>query len=263
MENEKDEEGGRSGVQSVETAAEILRAMTEVGRPASLKDLSAAAGMHPGKVHRYLVSLTRSGLVTQDALSGRYGVGPTAIALGLSGLRNVDVVREASAVLPQVRDETGETALLALWTGSAPVVFMLEESSRPVFMNVRVGSVLPLMATATGRIFAAYLPSAEIEPLLTKEAAAAPQLQSEPYEPSKIEAVLADVRASGIAAIEGTLVPGVCALAAPIFDHRGRAIAAIGALGRTEEMDATSNSPVARCLIEAAAVISKKLGYRH
>jgi DNA-binding IclR family transcriptional regulator len=70
----------RLGIQSVEVAARILRALAQAGRSLPLKDLARAAGMHPGKAHRYLVSLTRVELVIQDETSGHYGIGPAAIA---------------------------------------------------------------------------------------------------------------------------------------------------------------------------------------
>jgi DNA-binding IclR family transcriptional regulator len=199
--------------------------------------------------------------VTQDPASGYYGVGPTAIALGLAGLRSANVVREAATVLPTVRDDTGETALLALWTGSAPVVVMLEESSRPVFMNVRVGSVLPLMLTASGRLFAAYLPKNEADALIRMEAQSASPTHRDLYRPTAIEALLDSIKVDGVASIDGMLVPGVCALAAPIFDHRGRIVAAIGALGRSEEMELALSGRVALALTKAGISISSRLGF--
>src|SRR5258707_6021412 len=87
----------RPGIQSVEVAAQLLQALIAAGRPVPLKDLARLARMHPGKTHRYLVSLTRTDLVSQDEASGHYGIGPMAIALGLAGLRNVDVVRISAA----------------------------------------------------------------------------------------------------------------------------------------------------------------------
>ena len=121
-------------------------------------DTYPSIGMHPGKAHRYLVSLTRSELVAQDQASGHYGIGAASITLGLAGLRSVNVVRTATALLPTLRDEINETVLLAMWSPQGPVVFALEESSRPVTMNVRVGSILPLLSTATDKVFASLLP---------------------------------------------------------------------------------------------------------
>jgi DNA-binding IclR family transcriptional regulator len=244
----------RAGIQSVEVAGGILRALADAGQPLALKDLAKLARMPPGKVHRYLVSLVRSELVMQDESSGHYGVGPMAIALGLAGLRNVDVVRIATALLPSLRDEIKETVLLAIWSPRGPVVFALEESRRSVYMNIRVGSILPLLQSATGRVFAAFLPSDMTASILREEMRDAHQLAAQ------VRNLLDQTREHRLAHVEGVLVPGVNAIAAPLFDHKGRIAGVVGALGRTEEMDVAYDGPVARALLQAATEISRRLG---
>ena len=249
------------GIQSVEVAGGVLRAMVEIGRPAPLKEIAARARLHPGKVHRYLVSLTRSELVEQDSASGRYGIGPLGVALGLAGLRNVDAVRSAAAVLPALRDEIDDTVLLALWSERGPVVIDFEESARPVYMNIRVGSVLPLLTTATGRVFAAWLPDSETSTLLAAERDAASGKTAALYAPRAAAALLAETRRLKLACVAGDLVPGVAAVAAPVFDHKGRIAAVIGALGRSEDLDVAFDGPVARALARTADRISRSLGF--
>jgi DNA-binding IclR family transcriptional regulator len=245
----------RLGIQSVEVAARILRALATAGRSLPLKDLARAAGMHPGKVHRYLVSLTRSELVAQDEASGHYGIGSASIELGLAGLRSVNVVRSATALLPAVRDEINETVLLAMWSPQGPVVFALEESSRPVTMNIRVGSILPLLSTATGRVFASFLPSDEVSKLLDAE-----MKVSRGEKPVDVQKLLDETRRNGLGRVSGDLVPGVNALAVPIFDHRDRIVGVIGALGRIEELDVDYKGAVATALLRGAGEISRRLG---
>jgi DNA-binding IclR family transcriptional regulator len=245
----------RPGIQSVEVASRILRALAAAGRSLPLKDLAKLAGMHPGKAHRYLVSLTRSELVVQDQASGHYGIGPAAIALGLAGLRNLDVVRAATSELPALRDEINETVLLAMWSPQGPIVFALEESSRPVFMNVRVGSILPLLTSATGRVFASFLPTAMVATLLDTEAKG-----SRFYSQARVAMLLEQTRRRGLAQVTGDLVPGVNAVAAPLFDHKERIVGVIGALGRSEELEVKYEGPIAAALLRAAAEISRRLG---
>ena len=247
------------GIQSIEVGSRILDVMIELGRPAALKDIARLAKMHPGKVHRYLVSYVRSELVAQDESSGLYGIGPKAIALGLAGLRSMDVVRCASELLPSLRDTTEETAFLAVWGTYGPVVFRLEESSRPVFLNVRVGSTLPILSTATGRVFAAYLPPEQTRQMIAAERAAAEA--NERFESTQTDKILSDTRVRGIGRVVGDLVPGVAALAAPVFNHIGRVAAVIGVLGRLDQMDTNITGRVATALKECCADISRRLGY--
>ena len=254
--------GNRLGIRSVENAAAILKAMAKAGRALRLKELAALAKMHPGKVHRYLVSLGRTGFVEQDPTSGHYGLGPVALSVGLAALRTVDVVRSALEVLRALRDEVGETAFLALWGNSGPVIVRLEESAKAVYVNVRVGWVLPILRTATGRVFAAFLPPAETRALI--EADRSELERSRPgraWTPESIGELLAEVRARRLGSVVGDLVPGVSALAAPVFDHEGSVAAVLGVVGQQPQLDVDPEGHVARVLKRTGGEFSKRLGF--
>jgi DNA-binding IclR family transcriptional regulator len=249
----------RPGIQSVEIGSRILAAMAEARQPLQLKDVARGCSMSAAKVHRYLVSLTRTNLVAQEG-DGRYSIGPAAIALGLAGLYALDVVRIASDSLIELRDSSGETAVLANWGPEGPVIVRIEESSRPVFMNVRVGSTLPLMRSAVGRIFASYLPKQDTTRLIENERRSLYRKDKRDNQPS-VDDVIATTRRHGIAVVDGDLVPGVTALAAPVFDHRARVIASIGLLGGPEHLRASASSEAATLLKGTADSISRRLGF--
>ena len=232
--------------------ARSWRPLADAGAPLPLRDVARRTGLSPAKVHRYLVSLVRCELVHQSADNGHYGIGAAAIRLGLSGLRTMNVVKSATDMLPAVRDQLGETAVLAIWSDHGPVIVLLEESSRQIFMNVRVGSILPLLRSAVGRIFAAYLPWPTIRPLLPP---------NPPDGADPINTLLATVRRLGIGSVVGDLVPGVSALAAPVLDHRGQIVAAVGVLGRSDDLDVAPAAPASRNLKALALKISRQIGF--
>jgi len=249
----------RPGIQSVEVASRSLAAMTEAGQPLQLKDVARGCDMSAAKVHRYLVSLTRTSLVAQEG-DGRYSIGSAAIALGLAGLRSLDVVRIASDSLVELRDSSGETAVLATWSNTGPVIIRIEESSRPVFMNVRVGSTLPIMRTAVGRIFTAYLPRQDIAALIARERRSLNRTVKRRRQPS-FDDIIAATRRDGLAVVDGDLVPGVAALAAPVFDYRARIIASVALLGGPDHLSASVTSDAATQLKRMAGSISRRLGF--
>lgn len=251
--------GGRAeppGIQSVEIAARILAALAAGGGSMPLRDLAAAAGMHRGKVHRYLTSLARAGLVSREAEFGHYGIGPLAITAGLAGLNRLDPIRLAYAALPALRDAIGETAVLAVWGERGATVIALEESARAVTLNVRVGSVLPIATSAIGRVFAAYLPESA-----WSRVALAERGKGRGAAQRGLARAIAAVRRDGVARIEGTLIPGLNALAAPVFDHRGKLAVVLGVVGRRETLAAGTAAPATGALRKAAAALSRELGY--
>ena len=256
-----DDKGEKLGIKSVEVAGRLLTAMIQAGRPAALKDLAHMAGMSPGKAHRYLVSLVRLQLVAQEPASGHYHIGPMAIALGLSGMRSLNVVRTATELMPTLRNEIDETVMLLIWGRSGPIVYGFEESSRPVFMNVRVGSILPMLTTAAGLLFAAYLPEDQTREIV--EAERAKVAAGGTARPSATDWAMRveQVRETGLARSVGEFLPGVNAVAAPIFDHKGRIAAVIGALGRSEEIDVDLDGAVAAAVRSTAREASWRLGH--
>ena len=92
-------------IQSIEIGFEIVRAIEAKSKPLTLGEIARAVDMPGGSVHPYLVSLSKVGLVRQEAATGRYGLGPYAVQLGLAGIRQLDVFEAAKPILTDLRDE--------------------------------------------------------------------------------------------------------------------------------------------------------------
>jgi DNA-binding IclR family transcriptional regulator len=256
-----DVEPPRTGIQSVEVAARILDALARATGPVPLKSLAEAAAMAPAKAHRYLVSLARARLVEQDPATGRYAIGPLAMSLGLAALGQVDAVRVGSAALVELRDRVDETAVLAVWSDRGPTVIRFEESSHPVTINVRVGSAVPILRTALGQALAASTDSTVVTEAVEEERRRLDAETAGDWPAKHVADLLAVVRIHDLARIEGDLLPGISAMAAPLRDHTGRTVAAIGAIGRTATLDNDWNGPIAAALRAVAAEASARLGF--
>lgn len=246
------------GVNSLETGLHLARVLAVSGTPQALKDVAAAAGMPAAKAHRYLVSLIRAGLAEQDAGSSRYRLGPLALDLGLAALNGLDVGRFGAETLTALRAQIDETVLLAIWGNKGPVVVRWEECSRPVATNVRAGWVMPLVNSATGRLFAAYLPTVATAALLKAEFA---HLPHRARERDAYALRLERIRASGLSLVEGDLQPGVAAVAAPVFSQGGAMVAAIAALGLQGSFDLSASGPIVSAVKASSLGLSKRLGY--
>jgi DNA-binding IclR family transcriptional regulator len=249
--------GERGGVQSVGIAATILKALAAAGGVLPLKHLSAATGMPRAKVHRYLSSLRNAGLITQDPETGHYAIGSAAVTIGLVGLGRLSPIRQLNEALPRLRDRVNETVTAAIWGDTGPTIIAMEESGHVVTMNVRIGSVLPLTTTAIGRIFLAYLPESLTRPLLAAEHAPA---KSSPRPARDLAAELGDIRERRLSRAPSALIPGVDAVAAPVFDVRGKLVAVMCVVGRSSETLCDWDGPVVRALDQAARNLSRQLG---
>jgi DNA-binding IclR family transcriptional regulator len=141
-------------------------------------------------------------------------------------------------------------------------VVWIEESGQAVRMNLRIGTVLPVMSTAIGRVFAAYMAPAAVKKIVRLQRGRI-EGAGGPGELDRAETagMLADIRSRGLARIDATLVSGVAAFAAPIRDYQGSVAAVVAAIGRSQEFDLRWSGAVAGALKALAATISGRLGY--
>ena len=254
-------EAAQRGIQSIEVGGQLLHALAHAGRPLQLKDLAAAAGMAAAKAHPYLVSFGKIGLVEQDRASGRYGLGPLALQLGLMSLQQADPVRLATPVLEDLALASGHTVAMAVWGSHGPTIVRLAESPAAVHVNMRHGTVFSITGTASGQLYAAYLPEAQVRPLYEAERKLAGHGALPPWL-RFAESTLAEVRQQGLARANGAVVAGVSALAAPVLDHRGQIVLALTAIGPTAALDTRWQGPLADVMRTAAAALSARLGYQ-
>jgi DNA-binding IclR family transcriptional regulator len=241
------------GIQSVEVGGQLLLALAHHGRPMALKDLAREAGMVPAKAHPYLVSFGKLGLIEQDPASGRYGLGPLALQLGLISLQQYDPVRLATPLIEELALSTGHTMSIAVWGNRGPTIVRVAEPPSPVHVSMRHGTVMSLTGTASGWLFAAYRPRESLLALLAQEQVAAD---------AHFEARLAEVRSQRMARAIDLSVLGVSALAAPVFDASGAMVLSLTGIGPSASFDTDWHGPLAGALQRVADELSRRLGWQ-
>lgn len=259
----------RAGIQSVEVGFALLDVMALADGALMLRDLAAAAGMSAAKAHRYLVSFQRLGLVTQDAQSTRYDLGPAALRLGLASLARLDAVRLARQRVEALLQSTGHTVAIAVWGNQGPTIVHWAEAPQTVPVTLRLGDVMPLLSSATGRCFAAFMghegrDGQRLAPMIREELARARRLPAGHDIPQHMEAVhpmLAEVRQRGMARVVHSLLPGVGGFSAPVFDAQGRLALALVVLGSVATLDTAWDGPPAQALLRCARQLSTDLGH--
>ncbi|OSZ73946.1 IclR family transcriptional regulator [Hydrogenophaga sp. IBVHS1] len=263
----------RAGIQSVEVGFELLNALSEAPGALMLRDLAAAAGMSAAKAHRYLVSFQRMGLVIQDPLSTRYDLGPAALRLGLASLARIDAVRLARERIDGLLNETGHTLAIAVWGNQGPTMVHWVEAPQSVPVTLRLGDVMPLLTSATGRCFAAFMgdqgrDKERIEPMVAAELVQLKNLPRSglplvdvPRNAAEVQAVFEETRRRGLARVVHSLLPGVGGFCAPVFDAQGRLALGLVVLGSVATLDTEWEGPPATALLRCARQLSADLGH--
>jgi DNA-binding IclR family transcriptional regulator len=256
----------QAGIQSVEVGFALLNALATARAPMMLRDLALAAGMSAAKAHRYLVSFQRLGLVVQDEHTTRYDLGPAALKLGLASLERLDAVKIARARMGDLMLEIGQTLAIAVWGNHGPTIVHWQESPQAVTVNLRLGDVMPLLTSATGRCFAAYARPEAIAATLKAELAALAKISASlprgdaPTSMATAQALLKETRQRGLGRVCDTLLPGIAGFCAPVFDASGHLVLGLVSLGSTASFDAAWDGAVATPLKRCAQQLSSDIG---
>jgi len=270
------------GIQSIEVGGQLLRALVHHGRPMALKDLAREADMTAAKAHPYMVSFGRLGLIEQDSGNGHYQLGPLALQLGLISLQQANPVQVAGPLAAQLARQIGQTVAIVVWGDRGATIVHMAESPAPVHVNMRHGTVFSLADTASGKLFAAFRDAGEVRRLLDEERkrrrqqarpagdgdgdAAARPMGMPPEHPlpawDVFEPQLKAVRRRGLSRSEGEVIPGVNAMAAPVFDHAGELVLALTAIGPAGVFDIAWDGAAAQAMLACAREASRRLGAR-
>jgi DNA-binding IclR family transcriptional regulator len=249
----------RQGIDAVEVAGAILQALLRCPRPARLKDIEIATGIPSAKIHRYLVSMIRCGLVRRHGSSGRYDFGLLAHQVGQVVARDNDVVSQIEARLAQFSQHIGEVVGVAQWVGNGVAFVNWFESSPEFSIRLKPGLQLDITTSATAKLLAAYLPREATEQLVRSELAA-----HQMHAAAEIERVygeFAEIRARRIANSLGARRSGLNALSVPIFDSDGQVVVAVTALGMAPRFDADIAGPLAGQMLALSEELSAQMGY--
>ena len=257
----------RAGIQSVEVGFALLDVLAQAPGPLMLRDLAARADMSAAKAHRYLVSFQRLGLVVQDGATTRYELGPATLRLGLATLSRLDAVKMARERLPALGEDTGQTLALAVWGNHGPTLVHWQESPLAVPVNLRLGDVMPMLSSATGRCFAAFLGhgvgSDQARVLIEREMVQARQSgrRDVPTDERQLQAMVQETRQQGLGRVKNVLLPGIAGFCAPVFDADGHLALGVVSLGSSADFNVDWNGPLALALLRMSRQLSADLGY--
>ncbi len=244
-----------TGTQAVDRAARLLIEVVEADAAPSSGDLAASAGLAKSTASRLLFALERNGLVERGG-DGSYRAGElfARYAARRGGLADVALV--ARPHLERLGELTGETVNLGVEQSGA-VQQVAQVDSRHVLGAANwVGRLVPLHATALGKVLVAYgvaaLPAGPLERLTDRTVTDRGALGAE----------LDEVRRRGWAVTDGELEPGLVAVAAPVFGPRGAVVASLSVTGPSVRLGRARVRELAGHCADQALALSETLGHR-
>ncbi|MDP9341000.1 MAG: IclR family transcriptional regulator [Actinomycetota bacterium] len=246
-------------IQSVERAAQILKALGSGVPRLGITELSDRLGLAKPTVHGLLRTLEAQELVEQDPETGKYRLGPALLQLGNAFLDNHELRARSLLWAESLAARANEGVKVGVLYGSN--VLIVHHVFRPdnSVQMLEVGASIPWHACAPGKAIVGHLDAPAREALVDGPL---PALTGRTITTvSGIEQELKRIQRVGFAVEDQEAIVGEGAIAAPVFDNRGAAVGGIGVTGPVERMVPKGpDSSLVVVVKEVARGLSRELG---
>jgi len=243
-----------SRTQVIDRGAQLLSLVLESKAPRGLSELATEAGMPKSTASRLLGALERNGLVEQQGERGQFRAGPVLMRFATRSDPGRHLIELAEKPMAALAEATGETINLAV-AGSAGVEHLAQIESRHYLGTTQwMGRSVPYHCSANGKVLLAYGAAGVREPL-------EPLTSRTIVEPAQLGAELETIRRDGFATAVDELELGLSAVAAPVLDGSGRAVAALSVSGPTLRLSPRRVAELRPIVIKQARALAEQLGH--
>ena len=245
-------------VRSVGGAVAILDLLARDGWKAGA-EVARDLGVHRSTALRLLGTLERHSLVERDPRTAKYRLGRRLPQLASVVTGEFDLRFVARPVCEHLAGALGETVTLDVLDADEIVPIEQATGSTSVVSVNWLGSRTPIHCTASGKVILAFAPVAVRQRLLAR-----PLERRTPHtivDRAELEEQLAAAFDAGFARTYQELEMGLDAIAAPVHSAEGSVVAAIDVSGQAHRLR-EDRPELVRLTVEAAADLSRRLGYR-
>jgi len=230
------------------SASRVLAVLETIARhqPIGVSELARVLGADKSALQRAIMTLADEGWISPSpAPPTRWQLTAHILAVGHMGLGSNDLHQRARGRLEELRDESGETTLLAVPDTGRFVVIDAVESRQMLRTVLRTGLAVPVRGSATSRAVLAYMTDRQRQALLG----------GEPEQALLDE--FAATRARGYAISVGDVTEGSTNIAAPIFELDGSPAGAVVVSAPSERLPAERHAAVGAMVLRAARELSR------
>ncbi|MBZ4547577.1 MULTISPECIES: IclR family transcriptional regulator [Mycobacterium avium complex (MAC)] len=229
-----------SGIGVLDKAVGVLHTVAQ--SPCGLAELCERTELPRATAYRLAAALEVHRLLARGD-DGRWRLGPAVTELAAHV--NDPLLAAGSAVLPLLRETTGESVQLYRREGTDRVCVAALEPAAGLRDTVPVGARLPMTAGSGAKVLLAHSDAATQKAVLAN---------------AKFTArTLAEVRRRGWAQSVAEREPGVASVSAPVRDSRGAVIAAISVSGPIDRIGRRPGARWAADLVSAAEALTRRL----
>jgi DNA-binding IclR family transcriptional regulator len=240
-------------IAKVDAVIGVLESRGEV----SAAEIAERTGEPLSSVYRLMQSLTGVGWVDRGWRRGTYRLGLLMLTIGGQLEDKLDVRECALPSLRRLVQTTGTTSFLCVRRDTRAVCVERIDGQAVRSLAMQLGGSLPLYAGAAPRAILAFIPPAE-----QRSSLRASRLPGDPPRPdaAAVQADIEQVRRDGFTVSDGDVTPGIAALGAPVFNHRGELAAAISISGIRSQILGSARTANIELITTCAREVSHALG---
>lgn len=257
-----EKEGTSYSVPPVVRAIKVLRYIAAGNSVTNQARAAREIGINRTTLLRILHTLQDEGLIESHPESGNFVLGTGVLELAGRKISSLDVAHVAAPVLARLAARLGLSCHLGVLEGRELLYVVRQAPNVPLVSNVQVGTRLPAHAATMGRAILAHMPWEQVAERFRDQSLQAVTAKTATTL-AELSRQLDHDRAAGISDSRSHYEAGIDSIAAPIFDHSGRVIAAINVSGpdRAFNTHKTRRREIADALMEAAGEICRRMGY--
>jgi IclR family transcriptional regulator, KDG regulon repressor len=253
------EQVAKARLSSVANSIRLLTSFSGQENELGITTLASRLRLAKSTVHRLAATLTSAGFLEQNSETGKYRLGVALFELGALVRRRMDVANEARPKLRELLEKTGETVQLGI-VDHYSVLYVYEmESPRAIRMAAAVGGRAPLHCTAVGKVLLAFQPAEYMKQVI--ERGLTPYTAKTITKRDAVLGMLEEVRLREHAIDDEESEGGLRAVAAPVRNHSGAVIAALGVAAPVQRMSKKIMHTCVPSVIETANAVSARLGF--
>jgi len=247
------------GVQSVDRALSILETLAEDDEGYRLSDLAVRTGLSTSTAHRLLATLEKRRFAQFDRTESKWHIGAHSFSVGATFLRRRNFAAQAMPYLRKLRDQTRETANLAVVDDESIIVLIRAESREIMRSLTKVGGRVAMVASGVGKAVLATYAAEDVNAIIRHHGM--PRLTEKSIvRPSDLFRELEKVRRQGFAIDDEEACMGLRCVAAVVYSDCSEPLAAISVSGMTSRVTDDRLPMLGRLVRDVATELTLALG---
>lgn len=249
---------GEPGSRSLRRAVAILDLLLETDGPLPVSVLTARLGIPKSTAYELVRAMNELNVLEQNS-DGAVFLGRKLFELGMAYKSHIDLMKEGSRIVEELRDQTGETIQMSVLENDMMLVLLKEEGLMPIRIISRIGSRVPINWAAAGRLLVSDLDDRALRASLSRSIAKSPTGRAA-VDIDELIGQIRTARSRGFATELGEVNEHAGCVAAPVVDTSGRCIAAISVVAPEQRLRGDNRQRLIDAVTAAARALSRRLG---